>query len=187
MRNNSNQEGGLGLVELMVYMALMLIALGAVAGLLFGMFNVNKQVTDSVAAAGQAQVAANSLESGIRNATAVSVQLVGSTGQLVLARTATQAATPTYVCQAWYFDASNGGSIRFLQSTSAIAVPDSTALQSWSLLIEGVQAPQSSQVFRVVGRRLDVNFTATKANQTPIVISTSAAVRAETWESAPCF
>ena len=180
-------ESGLGLVELIVYMGLLLVAMGSVAGLIFGMFNVNKQVTDSVASAGQAQVAANSLESGVRNATAVSVQSVGSTAQLVLARTATQTANPTYVCQAWYFDSANGGSLRFLQSPTVITVPDSNALKAWVLMVDGVVAPQGTPVFQLVGRRLDVNFTAKRANQTPVVISTSAAVRAETWESAPCF
>ena len=182
-----DDQAGLGLVELMIYMALMLVALSAVAGLFIGMFNVNNEVTGSVASAGQAQVTANSVESGIRNATAVSVQTVGATAQLVMARTATQTANSSFVCQAWYFDSASGGSIRFKQSQTAIAVPDAATLQTWTLLIDGVQAPQASPVFRLVGRRLDLNFTATKAKQTPVVINTSASVRAETWESTPCF
>lgn len=187
MNRRIENQSGLGLVELMIYMALMLVALGAVAGLLIGMFNVNNEVTGSVNSAGQAQVAANSVESGVRNATAVSVQTIGSTAQMVLARTATQTANSSFVCQAWYFDSANGGSIRFRQSQTAIAIPDAATLQTWSLLIDGVQAPQATPVFRLVGRRLDLNFTATKAKQTPVVINTSASVRAETWESAPCF
>ena len=179
-------EQGLGLVEFIIYAALTLTILSALGGVVISMVSVQNQVMDSANAAEQAQLISRSVNSGVRNATAVDLQTVNSVDQILRVRTASGASTAVWSCQAWYFS-SVSKSLRMKTSATAIANPTQQDLDGWTLLASGVTAPQGQQIFLMSGSKLSLAFAEQKAKETPIIIRTSVSQRGGVRISAPCF
>ena len=186
MRDVFRRDSGLGLVELIIYSALTLIILSSVGGVVVSMVSVQNQVMDSANAAEQAQLISRSVNSGVRNATAVDLQTVNTTDQILRVRTASGAGIAVWSCKAWYFRAANK-ELRMRTSSSAIANPTQTDLDGWTLLASGVRATQGQQIFLLNGLKLSLVFSEQKANETPIIIKTSVSQRGGVRISAPCF
>ena len=186
MRSRLRESAGFGIVDIMIYTALVTLIMLVVVSIFSSLFKAQDTVVSSGSAAESAQAASRSLESGIRNSTAVSVQTVIGANQLVLARTAGTGSTAGWVCSAWYFDATKS-ELRSTTSPTAIGAPTPSQLTGWQLLSAGVAPSSGSTVFTLTGNRLVSKFKVKATSTTWIPIESSVAVEAGSWLSAPCF
>jgi len=183
---NNKRDAGMGLVELIIYLALSLIILSALGGVVISMVSVQNQVMNSANGAEQAQLISRSVNSGVRNSTALDLQSVNGTDQILRVRTASGTATPVWRCQAWYFSQAEK-SLRLKTSPAAISTPAQQDLASWTLLAAGIRPVQGDQVFLLSGVKLSIVFVEQIASEAPIVIRTSVSQRGGVRISAPCF
>jgi hypothetical protein len=181
-------DGGFTLVELMVTCVLTLIVMAAVGGLLISMIRTPQAVTARVDASGGAQVAANSIEFGIRNSSDFRLTSPQGTDQLLVARTAQSGSTIVWVCSAWYYSATDQ-SIRFESSPTTIpAAPTPTDLATWTVLDTSVTPTAGTSIFSVSGEEVGLAFTgAVAGQQLPQSITTSAFSRAGSTGSPQCY
>lgn len=178
-------DSGFTVIEIMVYVALVSVVLIIVAGIFSSMYRVQTSVVGGTAAAESAQLVSKSVESGVRNATAVSLQALGS-DQFVLARTAGSGSSANWQCDAWYYDAAKK-EVRFSYGVGAIAAPTTAQLATWQLLSGGIMPTSGSGIFSLAGSRLSLVFTAKSTNTTVVSVQTSVATEAGSWVSSPCF
>ncbi len=184
-RNSEDQsQGGVGLIELLVYSALLLVVLSVVGGMLVTMLTVQRNVVNEANSVTRAHLIAQSLETGIRNSTAVKLEGNGSGSQFLLARSATGSPTASFTCIAWYYSLESK-SVRYRRSSTAITFPTSTDLAGWTVLGDEVQPVSNGGIFQLVGSRLNLNFS--QRSEAPVTITTSISTRGGSWESAPCF
>lgn len=182
------RDEGFTLVELMVTCVLTLIVLLAVGGLLISMIRTPQAVTARVNASGGAQVAATSIETGIRNSSDFRLTSPQGTDQLLVARTAESASAIVWVCSAWYYSTTDQ-SIRFVTSPTAIpAAPTATDLASWTTLDTSVTPSSGTGIFTVSGEEVDFAFNGAVSGQSvPQSISSSAFSRAGSTGSPQCY
>lgn len=180
------KSDGIGLVELLIYTALSLIVLSAVGGVVISLVNVQNQVMNTASAAEQSQLVARTIEAGVRNATAIDLQTVNSSDQMLSVRTASATGTAVWSCRVWYFSLPNK-SLFTRTSNTAIGVPTQQGLAGWTLLAVGVSPPQGQQIFTLSGTKVGVYFAEQVAKETPIFIKTSVSQRGGVRISAPCF
>lgn len=189
MRVDHRADDGFTLVELLVYSLLLVGVLLIVGTIMISSLSIEQMVRTSTQTASSAQLAATSLESGVRNATAAKVETVDGTDKVLLARTAgNDPDTVTWHCAAWYFSAS-AGTIRHTAMSSdstPVAIPTEEP-QDWALLTGGIEAVGSSEVFSFSGKTLTIEFQGTSDSMSPVLIKSSSVVRAGAWESASCF
>lgn len=182
------RDEGFTLVELMVTCVLTLLVLTAVGGLLISLIRTPQDVTARQHAAGDAQVAANSIELGVRNSSDFRLTSPQGTDQLLVARTAQSGSTIVWVCSAWYYSAADQ-SIRYVTSSTMIpAVPTASDLASWTVLDTSVTPSTGSGIFTVSGEEVELAFDgAVAGQQTPQSITTSAFSRAGSTGSPQCY
>jgi hypothetical protein len=184
----ASAENGVTLVELLVYSVLLVTVLLIVGTIMISTQNIGLIVRESTTTASAAQLAATSIETGVRNATAVKLTDIGD-DQLLQVRTA--GADPNNVvwrCQSWYFSDS-AGTIRYLSSASD-AVPVASPIgepTNWGLLVNNVEPSSGSGIFTQSGNSITMDFHGTTADSAPVVIRTSVVPRTESLESASCF
>lgn len=177
----------MSLVELLVYLGLLLVVVMILCGLLINLLNVQRRVVNATSASQQAQLIAQTLETGVRNATAIKLEQVSSTEQMVTVRSAQSASTLSWICIAFYFNSANGGSVRYQRSSSAIAAPSADQLSGWTLLGQGISANPQGNLFTLVGTRLSFNFVSRIQNSPSTVINSQISARGGAVVSAPCF
>lgn len=181
-------DDGFTLVELLVYSVLLVAVLLIVGTIMISTQNIGLMVRESTTTASAAQLAATSIESGVRNATALRLTTVGD-DQLLEVRSA--GANPddvTWRCEAWYFSSSSG-TIRFI-ATSSDAVPvtaPSTEPTTWSLIASNIAPSSGDDIFTQDGNSIMIDYHGTTEDSAPVVISTSVALRTGILESASCF
>jgi len=182
-------DRGMGLIELIVYSALTVVVLSVVGGILITILTVQRNVVNGATTAEQAQLIAETVESGVRNATAIQIENFSSGDQMVTARSAKTGSTITWSCLAWYFTANSvhGGNIRYLRSNSAIVTPNSSELSNWTLLGEGVSPVSSTPVFSLAGTSLSLQFSEQVESDPAVTINSTSYVRGGPWKSDPCF
>ncbi len=196
-------EAGLTLIELLVAAALSLLVMALVGGLFLGASHTQNSVRTATQAANLGQLISRSIEQGVDNATALSVQSNTATGsQLLLARKfsmdpnvdPTQGAANGTSCQAWYYSSASGGAMYTKTTTPAspIAMPTGTPDSSWTLIGNGLQvgvdASPSALIFAAPnGTRVDLKFDVTNGTGNPVHIETTATIPNPTTVSAPCF
>ena len=187
MRRMIAEERGFTLVELLVYMLLMLFVLAVAGGLLSSTLIQSTTVRTVDESSTAAQLAADSIESGIRNSSDFSLTSPVGDDQMIVARIASNDATLTWSCVAWYYSATDG-SLRMSRSSTAIAAPTSAQLATWALLVDGVQPISGSEIFTTTaGRRLVIAFNGLAGDHPPVAITTSAFGRAGATGSVSCF
>lgn len=183
-----HETAGLTLIELLVYSILLVSVLLIVGSIIISSLAVERAVRESTTSTSTAQLAATSIESGVRNATAVELIPVGS-DQVLMARTAgADPSSVEWVCQAWYYS-SGSGTIRMTTSASdatPVAMPTSEPA-SWALLASNIIAPTSGVIFTNSGNSVTIYFQATATNSEPVDIRSSSVLRAGPLESASCF
>lgn len=190
-RNNwaklSRDERGMSLVELLVYMALLLIVVAVVGSLLASSASAQRTVQDSSTVVQSAKLVTQSVTQGIRNSLARSIQNVGATGDQILRAkhvivkqsTAVPAPAPTkqWVCLAWYFDSSSGKLFSARSATGAVTTPSEAALQTapWVQLGSGL-APLNGATGIFSGTSpVKVDFIVKAGSRTPSAYSTTIA------------
>lgn len=184
---HANGEAGIGVIEIMVYTALMVIVMVVVSSVFNTLFKVHSSVAGGVSATQSNQLIANSVETGVRNASAVQLQTVNSTDQMVIARSVGSGDTAAWQCYAWYFDAGNH-QVRFTASPTAVAPPTSAQLATWQLLGSKVYPQAGSGIFSLSGSRLSLRIkTLVGASVSSVPMQTTVSVAAASWVSAPCF
>ena len=181
-----NNQSGLGLVELLVYCAMLLIVLGVVLGSMVSLLSVQRAVVTQSTTAQNAHLIAKTLETHIPSSTAIQLQTNSDGDQLVITRTAGSGEILDWVCLAWYFDRESQD-IRFLRSDSAVSFPTSAGASTWVLLGESVSGLQNNEVFSLIGGQLKVGFALESDEQSSVSIHTTITARGGSWESAPCF
>lgn len=186
-------EGGISLVELMIYALLSLIVLAIVGGVLASGLRTQAAVQTVTGAATTAQQIVSSIQSGVRNASAITIVSPPTAGsQMLVARVVGMDPTSTAAtCQAWYYTPSNGGAVYMKKTSpaSVIAVPSSDPPSGWSLLGVGV-TPSSSRgvVFTApAGLRVDLTFNVAAAAQPYVSMLTTIYTPQTTTVSAPCY
>lgn len=176
------------LVELIIYSLLLVTVLLIVGTMLISSQNIGLIVRESTTTASAAQIAATSIEWGVRNATAVQLTTSGN-DQLLQVRTAgSDPNSPTWRCQSWYYSDS-AGTIRSMSSTSdatPVASPVSEP-SGWSLLASKIEPSSGSTIFTQSGNSITMDFHGTTEDSAPVVIRTSVVLRTGFLESASCF
>ena len=188
VRRLRDEGDGFTLIELIVYGILLVSVLLIVGSIMISTLGVERIVRESTTATTAAQLAATSIETGVRNSSAVELTAIGS-DQLLVARTAgTTPGSIAWRCQAWYYSAA-AGTIRSTTSSSdsaPISVPTGEPT-AWSLLTSNIVAPTSGAIFTNSGNSVTIYFQATTDDSEPVDIRSSSVVRAGAWESASCF
>jgi prepilin-type N-terminal cleavage/methylation domain-containing protein len=176
------RERGFTLVELLVALALSLIVLLIAGGTLVGGLRTQKTVESVTTAATSAQQIVRSVQSGVRNAVAVTLIPTTPTGaQFPIAQvTGSDPASTAPSCQAWYYTPDNGGTVYTKKSAPtspavAIALPTGGPQGVWTLLGVGVSPyPASGQVFTTTdGSRVLLKFDVTDDIHPYVLITTT--------------
>lgn len=160
LRRLAADEQGMGLAELMVY-SMLLVVVTAIAGtILITSLTSQRDISAMGSAASQGQNVANSVEEGVRTASALATPTADIVGQRLVARTATYTAAgvPAWQCRTWLF--ATDGSIYVKSASSAIAAPaslTSTALAGWLKLAQGV-TPAGGTAVTLSGSKVLLDF-----------------------------
>ena len=186
--HDDNSDEGFTLVELIIYSSLLVLVLAVVGGLFLSGLTATGHVRNLTAATTSGQAVVDSIETNVRNSSDFRVTVPSGTDQFLVARTATRNTTLAWQCVAWYYSAAGTGSIRFKESATAISAPNSTDLQTWTLVQQGV-TPVSGRttIFSPSSQQLAVTFSSPVAGRAPVVISGSATSRAGVTGNLTCF
>jgi prepilin-type N-terminal cleavage/methylation domain-containing protein len=168
--STESREAGFTMIELLVASLLFVIVFTIVGGIFFSLLRTQQTVNVVTGSANSGQLAANSIENGIRNSSDFQLSAVGS-DQLIVARTAGSGTTLTWGCTAWYYSAAGSGEIRSTRTTgAAIDAPTSAELADWTLVLEGVEPHTGSTIFTVSGPQLTVSFDASAGDHSSTAI-----------------
>jgi Tfp pilus assembly protein PilW len=168
--STESREAGFTMIELVVAAMLFVVVFTVVGGIFLSLLRTQQTVDVLTGSANSGQLAANSIESGIRNSSDFQLTAVGS-DQLLVARTAGSGTTLSWACTAWYYSAAGDGEIRSMRTTgAAIDAPTSAELADWTLVLEGVVPSSGSTIFSVSGPQLAVSFEATAGDHSATAI-----------------
>lgn len=188
--NDLKSDSGFTLVELLVTCLLLGLVFAVVGGIFMSVTAAQRTVTALTTTTSAAQVSASTIVGGVRNASDVSaVYAPSGNDQYFVVRTASQGATITWTCRAWYFSAANGGSIRYTQTADGtkITAPTSTQLASWSLLATGISPRTGTGIFTAATGGMTISYNAVATGSTPVAIQTTALKRTGVTEAGTCF
>jgi type II secretory pathway component PulJ len=186
-RIDSRPEEGFTMIELVIAMMLLVLVLGIVGAMIGSLSSTSKTVQSFTSTSSSAQVAAESIERGIRNSSDFLLTTPSGTDQMLVARTAQGSTTLTWVCAAWYYSSANGGSIRYTSSSSAIAAPSSATLATWTLMATGVTPTTGSTIFSGSSPTLSFSFNGTSSGGGPVAIASTALSRAGSSGTPACY
>ena len=162
------RDEGFSLIELLATTLLLGLVLAVVVAIYASTSQVERTVNSVTTSATEAQLAATSIERGVRSAS--EVHLGGVDSSLLVARVPGSAATISWSCVAWYF--SDGGDGKLYSRTFAdgtvVAEPDLPRRwptgPCWSKTSRCAAAPPSSR--RPVAQ-ITVSFDATADDHLP--------------------
>lgn len=184
-----DESAGLTLIELIVYSMLLMGVLVIVGSIMMSTLSIDRVVRDSTQSATAAQLAATSVEAGVRNATDAKLTDIGADQLLVVRTVGSDPNAVSWKCMAWYFSAS-AGTLRTTTTASdavAVGVPASEPT-TWTLLASGIAAPGSGAIFTHSGNSVTLYFVATTHDSGPLDIRSSSVLRAGATElSQSCF
>lgn len=188
------ESSGFTLIELLISTGLTLIVVGIGAGVLVNGVRTQDTAQAVTNAANTAQQVVTSIQTGVRNASAVTVMSNPATGtQLLLARTVgSNPSTTAASCQAWYYTPSNGGAVYTKRTTPAsiISLPASGPQGSWTLLGSGISPsdPATGRVFSAPsGGRVELKFDVAAGSHPYVLMNTMTYVSLSATVSSPCF
>lgn len=183
-------DGGFTLVELLVYIFLAVVVLTIVGSVLINSLRAEKQVRDAAQSNSTAQLVAESLGQGIRNASAVEVTVPSAGSILLRTRSIDRSEAGGWFCHAWLF---SGGELRTARSAAAIPAPDAATAASWTLLATDVEAVGAAPLlaFGANERSVDVTLTVGVGEGIPVLLDTvmvaQQPIPATGRVTAPCF
>ena len=188
------RECGFTLIELLVASALSLIVLAIAGGILISGLRTQETARTVTDAANTAQQIVRSVQSGVRNASAITVNSDPVAGtQLLLARTIGSDPNSTAPsCQAWYYTPLNGGAVYTKRTTpaSVISLPSGGPQGVWTILGIGVSPadPATGKVFNAPsGGRVELKFDVAAGTHPYVLINTMTYSPQSATVSAPCF
>lgn len=189
-----NSSSGFTLIELLISSALSLIVLGIGAGIFVNGIRTQDTAQTVTTAANTAQQVVRSIQTGVRNASAITVTSDPVAGtQLLLARTVgSDPSTTAASCQAWYYTPSNGGAVYTKRTTpaSVISLPIGGPQGSWMLLGSGI-SPSDPATGKVInapsGGRVELKFDVAAGAHPYVLMNTMTYISLSATVSAPCF
>lgn len=136
-------DRGFTLSELIVVGVVTTIILMAIGGMYLSTLRAERTITALSETTTSAQLAARSIDYGVRNGVILRPLHDGADGGQLLAVCTAGAGegVPVYTWQAWYYSPADGGQIRMrtFDKDAAPAVPSATELAGWTLLLSGVE------------------------------------------------
>jgi type II secretory pathway pseudopilin PulG len=187
-------ERGFTLVELMISTGLTIIVLVITGGILISGLRTQEIARTVTNAANTAQQIVHSVQAGVKNASAITVNSDPVTGtQLLLVRTTSSDPNSTAPsCQAWYYTPSNGGAVYTKKTTpaTAITLPTGGPQGVWTILGTGVSPadPITGKVFNAPnGGRVELKFDVAAGTHPYVLINTMTYNSQSSSVSAPCF
>lgn len=142
----TGDEAGISLVEVIIYSALSALLLSVLGGLFFVGFTTQTEAAGRDAATGAAGVVSNSLQTGIRRASSISVS---GSGTLLKARVANGATG--WQCVSWVLTPDK--KLKYKAGSAAITDTD-YASSSWTVLAVGAGQGLAGPAFAGVGTQL---------------------------------
>lgn len=181
-----SREAGFTMVELLVYALLLSLVLAVVGGFLISTMTVQSDVRSRAEATTLGQSVVRSVQNGIRNASYVTLTDI-SGSQFLLVRTAASGANLEWVCQAWYYSPDEDGSLYMTrtQPAAAIAAPTAADLLTWTRMADGISA-DGETIFSAIAGRVTIDLDIVAADNSPISIETTAAMRLLPSTISPC-
>lgn len=187
----ARDDDGITLVELLIYTFLAVIVLTIVGSILINSLRAESQVRDAAQSTSTAQLIAESLGRGVRNASAVELSAPTADSLLLRTRSIDASASGSWYCHAWIW---SGGELRTTRSSTAInAAPDSAALAGWTLLATDVEQVGGAPLFSLGAdqRSVDVRLTVGVGDGVPVLIDSvmvaQQPIPATGKVTAPCF
>ncbi len=187
-------ERGLTLIELLIASGISVLVISITGGLLLSGLRSQESAQTVTDAANTAQQIVRSIQSGVRNASAISVSSNSATGtQLLMVRSIGQnPATTAPSCQAWYYTPASGGSVYTKRTSpaSVITLPNGGPNGVWTRLGTGVTPadPVTGKVFNAPsGSRVELRFDVAAGRHPYVRINTTTYTPQSTSVSAPCF
>ena len=182
-------DDGLTLIETIVYALLLVVVVAIVAGIMISGTRTQASVSTLNTATTSGQLAATSVQNGIRNARAFVLKTYGS-DQLVVASTVPSGATTTPACYAWYFSSSTG-TLRYTKLTAAIAAqPSAATVASWTLLASSVTTNGGPTIFARASSSdpmLSIAFATTAGAGKPVQFTSSVVSRLAGTDISSCY
>ncbi|TFB75944.1 type II secretion system protein [Cryobacterium glaciale] len=180
-------ESGFTLIELLVYVSFTVVILAIIGGMLISSVGTERDVRSTTEATNLGQLISRSVQSGVRNASQVSLQNIDAT-QFLVARTAGSAASVVWACEAWFYTPAAGGSLYTKRTSPAslIAPPAADDLTSWIKLGDGVSA-NGAAVFGGINGRITVDLNVAAGTQASVSVNTTASPRTLATVGAPCL
>lgn len=168
------RDAGLTLVELMVTVALLAGVLLIIGTIFVSMFATQRVVSAITTTTSTAQQTASLIEDAVRNASAVRVSTSNS-NELLVTRSASEAAVVTWGCVGWYYDAAADTLLRktTADGTTISAPTDAAQRATWTPMLTGV-TPRGSHVFALDGAKVTITFDAAAPGQLATAIETTA-------------
>ena len=179
-------ESGFTLIELLVYVSFAVVILVIVGGMLISSVGTERDVRSTTEASNLGQLISRSVQSGVRNASQVSLQNIDDT-QFLVARTAGSTASVVWACQAWFYTPDSGGSLYTKRTSPAsmIAAPGGD-LTSWIKLGEGVSR-NGVALFGAINGRITVDLDVAAGTQPSVIVNTTVTPRTLATVGAPCL
>jgi len=186
LRKRLSSDSGITLIELMIYIALGAVVISVVGSVMIQSFRVQDSVQTSNSATGDGQLVIASIQTGVRNASVLSMSST-SDGELLIARTNNSAGAVSCKYRAWYYASAGTGSIYTKSSATAITAPTtSAALSTWTRLTTGVSRSGTTAIFATSAQQVDVRFNVAVRDSNPVPFKTTIISRGTTLESYQC-
>jgi hypothetical protein len=183
-----SDDSGFTLPEVIMYGLLLGIVLAVVASMMASGQIAERTVRIVFGASTDGQLLADSVETGIRNASGYKVTAPTESTQLLSARVAQGTTSIVWVCAAWYYTPNaDGGAVWYKSSPTAIANPTSSTLSSWTRLGTGISPITGTKIFEIAGSQLTFSFKVDADGNPPATFSSSATSRSQVWSTTPCF
>lgn len=185
-RADKRADAGFTLIELLIYSMLMVLVLAIVGAMIGSFTSTSKTVGSITQVSTSGQLAAQSVERGIRNSSDFRLTTPTGTDQLLIARVASGGANLTWQCAAWYYSAGDS-SLRYTTSTTAIPTPTVTDLTRWTLLGSGITPTSGTTIFSSTGPQLTLSFTLRADGHPPQALTSTAVSRAGSSGTPACY
>jgi type II secretory pathway pseudopilin PulG len=191
---SKTRENGFTMIELLLYVSLSVVVLVAAGGILISGLRTQGTAGSVTDAANTAQQIVRSVQTGVRNASAITVTSNATSGtQLLLARTlGTDPNSTAASCQAWYYTPANGGAVYTTKTTPAsiISLPAGGPQGLWTILGTGITPsdPVTGKVFNAPSNgRVELKFDVAAGTHPYVLVNTMTYTPQSATVSAPCF
>ena len=183
---SGESDAGMTLVELLLYMGLSLVVLFVAGAMLISSSRAQTQVSGATSASTAGQLIMRSVQTGVRNASAVDLA-VPSTGTQVLTVRTQDGQTPVqWSCQAWYFTPAAGGSLYTKRVPATAPIPAPGSLSSWTLLGTRVSVA-GAPIFTVSAGLVTVNLSISAGAGAPQSMKSTSNTLNLVTVGSPCF